>query len=123
MSPSHAGEHIILDVLSYALNGGLNIQSNAPNDVPEFFPDGPVIISDDHKFEFIAITKNARIQSTDKIVQVLAELEKHPWDIIPFSETRASSGTKVLDGGHVLYSTIDKNNVCAGVAILLHANM
>ena len=54
-------------------------------------------------------------------MQVLAELEDHPWDIILFSETRAISGTQVLVGGHVLYSNIDVNNKYAGVAILLHA--
>ena len=85
-------------------NGDMHGQSNPP----------------DNNFEFIAITKNARISSIEKIVQVLAELEHIPWDIILFSETRATSGTKVLDGGHVLYSSIDPNNAYAGVAILLH---
>ena len=51
----------------------------------------------------------------------MAELEKHPWDIVLFSETRAPSGKVILDGGHVLYSNIGTDNAYAGVAILLHA--
>ena len=72
-------------------------------------------------FELVVLAKNARIHSNDKLVLVLAELEKHPWDIVLFSETRASSGKVVLHGGHVLYSNIGINNAYAGVAILLHA--
>ena len=112
-------------------NGDMNGQSITPSNLtPSVFPTNYVqnngieahpngII--DNTFDFVVITKNARIGSIEKIVQVFAELATIPWDIVLFSETRASSGTKVLDGGHILYSTIDESNPYVGVAILLHA--
>ena len=86
-----------------------------------FFPDTVQNTIGNDTFEFTALTKNARINSNDKVVQILAELEHHSWDIIFFNETRMKSGKKLLDGGHVLYSCLDENCPCAGVAILLHA--
>ena len=65
------------------------------------------------------LAKNARINTDDKIVQVLAELECHPWDVIFFSETRAATNKLILDGGHALYKNLTDNDY-AGVGILLH---
>ena len=71
-------------------------------------------------FELVVLAKNARINSNDKIAQVLAELADHPWDVILFSETRAATNNVTLDGGHVPYTNLT-DNAYAGVGILLHA--
>ena len=60
-------------------------------------PNGFKILGD-----FVVITKNARIHTAEKLLQVLAELQNVRWDVILFSETRASSGTKVLEGREFL---------------------
>ena len=51
---------------------------------------------------------------------MLAELETIDWDIILFSEAHAVTGKSTLNGGHVLYTSIDTNRH-AGVGILLHS--
>ena len=65
------------------------------------------------------MAKNARINSNECIVEVLAELENVVWDIVLFSGTRAATSMVTLDGGHVLYKNIT-DNAYAGVGILLH---
>ena len=68
----------------------------------------------------VVLTKNARINSNERLVQALAELENVEWDIVLFSETRAMTGRIILDGGHALFTSIT-DNAFAGVGILLHA--
>ena len=70
--------------------------------------------------KFCVLAKNARTNMINKIVQVLAELEGHVWDIILFSETRVMTIKVIIDGGHVLYTNLT-DNAYAGVGILLHA--
>ena len=66
------------------------------------------------------LAKNARINTSERMVQALAELENVEWDVVLFSETRAAKDKVILDGGHALFSNIS-DNPFAGVAILLHA--
>ena len=42
--------------------------------------------------------------------------------MVLFSETRAASGTVVLDGGHELYAFLDEYRF-AGVGILIHSRL
>ena len=46
-------------------------------------------------------------------------METIEWEIILFSEAHAVTGKTTLNGGHVLYTSIDTNRH-AGVGILLH---
>ena len=109
-------------------NGDLDGQSNPLNDVPsqagEFFPNthrnsGKSEANDEEQFHFTVLAKNACINSHDRLVHVLAELENEAWDVVLFSETRATTNMVILDGGHALYTSIS-DNACAGVGILLH---
>ena len=75
--------------------------SNAPNDL-------------------VIFAKNARINDNAQLTQLLAELSDVTWDIILFSETRTKSGQQLLDGGHMLYTSLDGNQF-VGVGILLHS--
>ena len=61
--------------------------------------------------ELIIFAKNARIHTSEKIIQVLAELENVVWDVVLFSETRASQGKVMLDGGHALFTNISDNPI------------
>ena len=70
--------------------------------------------------DFIVFSKNARINSPECLVRLLAELKHIAWDVILFSETRAISSKQVLDDGHVLFTHLE-NNKSAGVGILLHS--
>ena len=64
MSPSRVGENTISDP----------IQNCIEEDI----------------LEIIVLASNARINTSNKVVQALVELEGHPWDVILSSETRAS---------------------------------
>ena len=90
--------------MSDAPNGDLDGQSN------------PLI-------DFYGYTKkirSARLDSSEKMTQLLAELEYVSWDIILISESRTLSGTYYLDGGHILYTVLLDDDF-VGVGILLHA--
>ena len=68
-------------------------------------------------------TKNVRslcIHSTEKLQSVLGELSDVEWDVVLLSETRVPAQSLVLDGGHLLYTSIEDNSF-AGVGILLHS--
>ena len=52
--------------------------------------------------------------------QLLAEIENVSWDIILISESRTTSGTYYLEGGHVLYTALEGGDFL-GTGILLHA--
>ena len=52
---------------------------------------------------------------------MLAELSCIDWDIVCFSETRASASDNVLVDGHRLIS--HKGTAYGGVAILIHADL
>ena len=78
--------------------------------------------NDDNKFRFVVLSKNARINSNERIVQVLAELETVEWDVVLFSETRAAQSKVTLDGGHVLHTNIT-GNPYAGVGICYTQSM
>ena len=54
-----------------------------------------------------------------KIPQLLGELQNLEWDVILLSETRTPSGEYILDGGHVLFTTLSGNSA-SGTGILLH---
>ena len=118
MSLSHAGELIInLDVIvTDAPNGDLDGQCTPPNIISDPIQN---CIEED-TCEMIVLAKNARINTSKKIIEVLAELEGHPWDTILFSETRAVTNKIILDGGHVLYTNFTDND-SVGVGILLYA--
>ena len=68
--------------------------------------------------DLVVFSKNARINSPDCLLRILAEVSDVPWDVIVFSDTRAESGKQILEGGHVLYTQLDSNKF-AGVGILL----
>ena len=69
----------------------------------------------------VCFAKNARINSPQRLEILLAEIDGIVWDIIFFSETRASTASVILDGGHKLY-TVHGNDaeVASGVGILVH---
>ena len=71
----------------------------APNGDQHCYPTG----SDD----LVIFAKNARINTTTQLTQLLAELRDIAWDIILFSETRTKTAQQILDGGHVLYISLD----------------
>ena len=105
-----------------APNGEVHGQSTAPldNGSDRIFqtsdtPNGINVVE-----FFVPIMKNARIHTNEKLLQVLAELKNVSCDVILFSETRGTSGTVALGGGHVLYTHVE-DNVFAGVGVLLHA--
>ena len=84
-------------------NGDFNGQSNPPDD-------------------FYAYTKNirsTRLDSSEKMSQLLAEVEHISWDIVLISESRTPSGTYCLDGGHILYTVLLDGDFL-GAGILLH---
>ena len=54
-----------------------------------------------------------------KIAQLLGELKNLDWDVVLLSETRSPTGKYVLEGGHVLYTSLSENCFC-GTGILLH---
>ena len=56
----------------------------------------------------------------DKLIQLLAELETIEWDVILLSETRTPTSKSMLDGGHMLYTSL-RDNRYSGTGILLHA--
>ena len=66
--------------------------------------------------------KNARINSPSRIANVLAELEHNHWDVVLFSETRATESDLILHGGHRLITSADDKRHL-GVAILFHARL
>ena len=63
--------------------------------------------------------KNARLTKDEHIVQLLGELDTVEWDIVFFSETRATEQDLTVDGGHrlILYR---EEYLAAGVGILIH---
>ena len=67
---------------------------------------------DESNFQFIVLAKNARINTHERVVQVLAELENVEWDVVLLNETRAAKSKFILDGGHALFSNISDNR-CA----------
>ena len=67
-------------------------------------------------------TKNACISSSKRLAVVLSELQSVSWHIVLFSETRASSGSVILDGGHKLFTFLGDHRY-AGVGILVHADL
>ena len=104
-------------------NGISGYHSNAPNH-GEFFPEiftnnGNSDVNVVQQVHFTILAKNARINSNDRLVHVLAELENEVWDVVLFSETHAKTNMVILDGGHALYTHIS-DNAAAGVGILLH---
>ena len=54
-----------------------------------------------------------------KIIELLSELENLKWDVILLSETRIPTGKYVLEGGHVLFTSLS-NNAFSGTGILLN---
>ena len=82
-------------------NGDLDAQSNAPN-------------------ELVVFAKNGRINDNAQLTQLLAELKDVVWHIVLLGETRTKSGQSILDGGHMLYTSLEDNQF-VGVGILLHS--
>jgi len=68
----------------------------------------------------VIFAKNARINDNAQLTQFLAELTDVVWDIVLFSETSTKSGQRILDGGHMLYTSLEDNQF-VGVGILLHS--
>ena len=64
--------------------------------------------------------KNARIHKAERLSSVLSELENVCWDVVLFCETRAASGTSILENGATLYTSRGDLAV-DGVGILIHA--
>ena len=52
-------------------------------------------------------------------IQLLGELKDIEWDVVLLSETRSVTRKYVLDGGHVLFTSLSEN-VCSGTGILLN---
>ena len=77
--------------------------------------------SGERSHEVIALTKNARLHSTDKISNLLGELVQiNAWDVVLFSETRRSGEAVDLEGAHRSFLS-QCPTACAGVAILEHS--
>ena len=64
--------------------------------------------------------RSIRLDSIERMTQLLAELENVQWDIILISESRTPSGMYRLDGGHVLYTVLMDDDFL-GTGILLNA--
>ena len=112
-SPNGVLDHYPTDVVSRPHIGGDTISTSAaPNDEL----DGQSNLQND----LVIFAKNARINNSAQLTQLLGELRGISWDIVLFSETRMQSGQQILDGGHKLYTSLD-NNQFAGVGILIHA--
>ena len=60
------------------------------------------------------------MQHGAKLVQLLAELQNMEWDVILLSEVRTPTQKSTLDGGHVLYTSL-QTNMSSGTGRLLHA--
>ena len=54
--------------------------------------------------------------------ELLGELHELEWDIICFSEMRAASDKKLLEGGHRLFTCSDENRF-AGMGILVNCKL
>ena len=69
----------------------------------------------------VCFTKNALINSPQRLQIRLAEIDGIVWDLILFAETRASTASVILDGGHKLY-TVHGNGagVASGVGTSIH---
>ena len=63
--------------------------------------------------------RSTRLDSSEKMSQLLAEVEQISWEIVLISESRTPSGTYCLDGGHILY-TVRLDGDFLGTGILLH---
>ena len=62
--------------------------------------------------------KNARINTAERLVNVLGELDNLCWDVICFSETRAAKSDILLAGGsRLITGRADSKHL--GVAVLL----
>ena len=64
-------------------------------------------------------TKNARINTEQRVVALLSELSSISWHSICFSETRCLTQDVVLQGGHRLIAHLESKQA-SGVAILIH---
>ena len=72
--------------------------------------------------DVIVYAKNVRSLSWSrgsKIIQLLGELKNIEWDVILLSETRTTTGKYILDGGHVLVTSL-LENASSGTGILLN---
>ena len=65
------------------------------------------------------LSKNARVNSEERIVALLAELSSTSWSIVCFSESRCRRQDKLLSEGHYLICEYD-DVAASGVAILIH---
>ena len=65
------------------------------------------------------ISKNARINSNERIISLLAELSFQRWSFVCFSETRTEKMDCILTGGHRLICEYG-GGVASGVAVLVH---
>ena len=66
----------------------------------------------------VVYSKNARIRSDERLAELLSELSHETWDVVCFSETRATSADVILLGGHRLISHRGVNY--GGVAVLVN---
>ena len=66
--------------------------------------------------------QNARINTDERLVQLIREFSLVKWDIVCFSETRCRSQDIFIDDGHrLIYSNSDEaRSAASGVRILIH---
>ena len=66
--------------------------------------------------------KNDRINSDERLIELLSEFSIISWDLVCFSETRLQARDDIIDGNHRLISSNDQNarSPATGIALLLH---
>ena len=71
---------------------------------------------------YAILTKNAKINTDERLTVLLAELSLIEWDIICFTETRSLAEDRFLTGSHRLICSYDTliGNQASGVVILVH---
>ena len=66
--------------------------------------------------------KNARINTDERLVQLIRKFSVVKWNIVYFSETRCRRQDVFIDGGHRLIccNADDARSAASGVAILVY---
>ena len=69
---------------------------------------------------FMCSVKMLNSTPPERVAELLGELCDILWDVILLSETRATHGHTMIEGGHVLITSLESTNA-AGVALLVHS--
>ena len=69
---------------------------------------------------FHVCDKNAKLNTPEKIAEMLGELEGCVWDIVCFSEARSSWGVANLPHEHKLFTSLQNTNALGDAFFYLH---